>query len=116
MRPLSDQKDANDFQNGSLESIGTGAGSGEKMVNHEKGRGLRSPSAAARMRRYRTRRRAGTICVTIELEKAEVDALIRKGFLNREMRNNATAVRDALYRFYAAHWVEYHKLSQARYA
>jgi hypothetical protein len=70
-------------------------------------------AAAERLRRHRQRRRDGFLCVTIELSKAEIDTLIRRGFLERETRNNPRAVRDALYAFYATHWVEYTTLRQA---
>jgi hypothetical protein len=59
-----------------------------------------APSAAAeRMRRHRERRRDGLRCLTIELRETEIDTLIRNGFLNREMRNNQFAIRDALHSF-----------------
>jgi hypothetical protein len=58
------------------------------------------PSAAARrMRRHRERRRDGLRCMTIELRETEVAALIRKGFLNEEARNNRRAVVSAFYGF-----------------
>jgi hypothetical protein len=56
------------------------------------------PSAAAeRMRRHRECRRDGLRCLTIELRETEIEALIRKGFLQAEMRNNANAITEALY-------------------
>jgi hypothetical protein len=58
----------------------------------------RSP-AAERMRLHRERRRNGMRCLTIELRETEIDTLIRNGFLNREMRNNQFAIRDALHSF-----------------
>jgi hypothetical protein len=73
----------------------------------------RSP-AAERMRRHRQRRRDGLICLTIELRKSEVDGLARMGFLKPEMRNDVSAIRNALYAFYAEHWIEYRKLRLAR--
>jgi hypothetical protein len=75
----------------------------------------RSPDAE-RMRRYRQRRRSGLRCVTIQLSQTEIGALIRKGFLKSEMRNDESAIRDALYAFYTAHWAEYRRLRQARNA
>jgi hypothetical protein len=56
-------------------------------------------AAAERMRLHRERRRNGMRCLTIELRETEIDALIRNGFLNREMRNNQFAIRDALHSF-----------------
>jgi hypothetical protein len=58
----------------------------------------RSP-AAERMRLHRERRQQGLRCLTIEVRETEIDALIRNGFLNREMRNNQFAIRDALHSF-----------------
>ena len=61
---------------------------------------LRSSAAAAlRMRRHRERRRRAMRCMTIELRETEVTALIRKGFLNEEARNNRRAVKSAFYGF-----------------
>ena len=56
----------------------------------------RSP-AAERMRNYRERRKAGMRCLTIELRETEIDALIRKGFLRVDARNELQAIADALY-------------------
>jgi hypothetical protein len=53
--------------------------------------------AAERMRRHRQRRRNGLRCLTIELYETEVDALIQKGLLNPETRNDSFAVIEALY-------------------
>ena len=56
----------------------------------------RSP-ASERMRRFRQRQRQGLRCLTIQLRETEIDALIRKGLLNAEMRNDPIAVSTALY-------------------
>jgi hypothetical protein len=53
---------------------------------------LSSAPAAERMRRFRKRRRGGRRCVHVEINLAEVEALIRKRYLNNETRND----RDAL--------------------
>ena len=53
--------------------------------------------AAARMRRFRDRRRHALRCLTIEIREREVDTLIEKGLLNREMRHDREAVCDAIY-------------------
>ena len=53
--------------------------------------------AAARMRLHRDRRRQGLRCLTIEIREREVDNLIEKGLLKREMRYDPGAVCDALY-------------------
>ena len=52
-----------------------------------------------RMRLYRDRRRKKLRCLTIELRETEIDTLIRNGYLNREMRNDQIAIRDAMHRF-----------------
>jgi hypothetical protein len=59
---------------------------------------VRSP-AAERMRLHRERRRNGMRCLTIELRETEIEALIREGLLKLETRNDASAVREALYTF-----------------
>ena len=57
-------------------------------------------SAAERMRRHRQRKRDGLRSLTIEVREAEIDALIRSGFLEKGSRNNANAVAQALYRVF----------------
>jgi hypothetical protein len=58
-----------------------------------------SSSAAARMRRHRERRRDGLRCLTIELRATEIDALIQKGMLKSDTRNNLRAIKEALYAY-----------------
>ena len=53
--------------------------------------------AAERMRRHRQRRRDGLRCLTIELHEAEVDLLVQEEFLKTEMRNDSSAIIEALY-------------------
>jgi hypothetical protein len=54
-------------------------------------------TAAERMRRHRQRRRHGLRCLVIELRETEIDVLIRKRLLKPEMRNDTSAIIDALY-------------------
>ncbi|MGC1358544.1 MAG: hypothetical protein WA851_22625 [Xanthobacteraceae bacterium] len=56
--------------------------------------------AAARMRRHRERRRDGLRCMNIELRATEIDALIDRGFLKPETRNDAKSIIEALYAFF----------------
>jgi hypothetical protein len=56
-------------------------------------------AAAERMRLHRERRRLGLRCLTIELRETELDALIRRGLLRADMRNDPSAVTKALYAF-----------------
>jgi hypothetical protein len=56
-------------------------------------------AAAERMRLHRERRRQGLRCFLIELRETEIDALIRKGLLKPETRNDPNAVSVALYAF-----------------
>jgi hypothetical protein len=51
------------------------------------------------MRRHRERRRDGLRCLTIEVRETEIDALIRKGLLRAEMRNDQNAVSEAPYAY-----------------
>jgi hypothetical protein len=53
-------------------------------------------TAAERMRRYRARRRAGFRCLTIELHRTEIDALVHRGLLRADERDHEGAVIDAL--------------------
>lgn len=57
-----------------------------------------APSLAAeRMRRHRQRRHDGMRCLVLEIRATEIDALIRKGLLKAEMRNDVNAIREGLY-------------------
>ncbi len=53
--------------------------------------------AAERMRRHRERRRDGMRCLIVELHQTEIDALVRRGLLRAETRNDQNAIADALY-------------------
>jgi hypothetical protein len=55
--------------------------------------------AAQRMRDHRERKKSGMRCFMIELRSTEIDALIRKGFLKADTRNDTSAVVDAIYSF-----------------
>jgi hypothetical protein len=59
----------------------------------------RSP-AAERMRLHRERKKNGMRCVMIELRETEIEALIRKGFLKADARNDTQAIIDALYSYF----------------
>ena len=55
-------------------------------------------AAAERVRLHRQRRKEALRCLTIELRETEVDALIRRGLLKADARNDRLAVMNALYR------------------
>jgi hypothetical protein len=55
--------------------------------------------AAIRMRRHRERRKNASRCLTIELRDTEVAALIRKGLLKEDARNDLRALKAAFYGF-----------------
>lgn len=74
------------------------AGGGASVTSETASSSPSSP-AALRMRRFRERRRDGLRCVTIELRETEVTALIRKGLLRDEARNDLPAVTRAFYGF-----------------
>jgi hypothetical protein len=57
-------------------------------------------SAAERMKLHRERKKKGMRCLTIELRETEIDALIRKGFLKADTRNDAEAITDGLYAYF----------------
>jgi hypothetical protein len=59
-----------------------------------------APSAAAeRIRLHRERRRKGLRCLIVDLRETEIDALIQRGLLKPDTRNNRRAVSQALYAF-----------------
>ena len=71
-------------------------------LNHSKNKSAASARAAERMRAHRERRKQGLRCLTVELRETEIDALISKGLLTTEKRNNTSAVADALYEYLEA--------------
>ena len=64
------------------------------------GPGPRRSPAAERMRRHRERRREGLRCLAIELRETEIDVLVQKGLLKADARNDACAVREAMYQYF----------------
>jgi hypothetical protein len=56
--------------------------------------------SAARMRRYRQRRRSGLRCLTVELRDSEIDMLVCKALLKPEMRNDKNAITRALHEYF----------------
>ena len=57
---------------------------------------VRSPSTAAeRMRSYRQRRRRKWQSVRIEIAAAEIDALVKRGYLDPKNRDDLTAIGEA---------------------
>jgi hypothetical protein len=57
---------------------------------------LSSAPAAERMRRYRKRRRKGIRCVNVQIHVTEIDALIRKKYLEQQSRDDLKAVEYAI--------------------
>jgi hypothetical protein len=53
-------------------------------------------ASVERMRRHRERRRKGLTCVTIPLPQAQINGLIRRGWLPRAERADRTAIGNAL--------------------
>ncbi len=58
-----------------------------------------APSSAGRTRRYRLRRREGRLIVSVEIELADVNVLLQRGYLSEANRNDLTAIHDAMYLF-----------------
>jgi hypothetical protein len=56
--------------------------------------------ATKRMRQHRERKKSGMRCVLIELRATEIDALIKKKFLNADVRNDKGEITDALYAYF----------------
>jgi hypothetical protein len=48
------------------------------------------------MKRLRERRRQGTRCVTVALDRSERDALVVRGYLSEEERDNGAAIEKAI--------------------
>jgi hypothetical protein len=53
-------------------------------------------SSAQRMRVHRKRRRRGMRCARIQVHVTEIDALIRKGYLDLNSRDDGDAVEAAI--------------------
>jgi hypothetical protein len=48
------------------------------------------------MTRHRERRRQGTRCVTVDVGQSERAALVVRGYLSEEERDNANAIKKAI--------------------
>ena len=48
------------------------------------------------MARHRKRRRQGTHCVTVDVSQSERDALVVRGYLSEEDRDNGAALKKAI--------------------
>jgi hypothetical protein len=55
-----------------------------------------SRSSAARTRRHRQRRRQGTRCVVVDVNQGELAALVVRGYLPEEERDNGAAIKKAI--------------------
>jgi hypothetical protein len=53
-------------------------------------------SSAHRSRRHWERRRQGTRCVTVDVNQSECDALVVRGYLSEEDRDNGAAIKKAI--------------------
>jgi hypothetical protein len=73
----------------------------EFRVFHD--RNIEPSQAAVRMRRSRKRRRDGLRLLRVELRETEIDALVDKGLLKPDARNNRNAVLMAIYGFFERH-------------
>ena len=54
-----------------------------------------SPSTE-RSRRYRQRRRQGTRCITVDVTESEIAALVARGYLPEEARDDPVAIKAAI--------------------
>jgi hypothetical protein len=55
-----------------------------------------SQSSTARARRHRERRRQGTRCVTVDVSQGERNALVVRGYLSEEERDDGVAIKKAI--------------------
>ena len=58
-----------------------------------------SKTSARRMRLHRARRQKGLRCLTVELREREVEALVAKGLLPSNSRDDTPAIRKALFSY-----------------
>jgi hypothetical protein len=56
---------------------------------------LSSTPAAERMRQYRRRRRLKRLVVSVELEPAEIETFVKRGYLDPKDRENFGAIQEA---------------------
>ena len=92
-------------QNGPQETEGPGAA---RTATGAKGLQQKPPPsepehlspAAERMRLHCERRRKGLRCLTIEVRETEIDALVRMALLKPEMRNDPSAISEAIYEYF----------------
>ena len=52
-----------------------------------------------RVRLHRERRRRGLRCLMIEIRDREIDALVRRGLLDDEKRDDTAAIRAAFHQY-----------------
>ena len=52
--------------------------------------------APTRMTRHRERRRQGTRCITVDVSQSERDALVVRGYLPEEERENGAAIKKGI--------------------
>lgn len=83
-------------ENLSKSDIATRSPEGRGVAELQHGTTQPASTAAERMRLSRQRRRHGLRCITIELRAAEIDALVSRGLLDAEKRDDAAAISAAL--------------------
>jgi hypothetical protein len=55
-----------------------------------------APSSTERSRRHRQRRRRGTRCITVDVNEGEIAALVARGYLPEEARDDPLAIKAAI--------------------
>jgi hypothetical protein len=80
------------------------ADSGLPKPSKRDGRGKKMATAAAeRMRIARARRKKGYRCIVVEIHDGEIDALVRRGLLERADAEDPGSIQAALYRLFERH-------------
>jgi hypothetical protein len=53
-------------------------------------------SSAERTRRHRKRKRQGTRCITVDVSESEIAAMVARGYLQGEERDDAAQIKKAI--------------------
>lgn len=69
-------------------------------------------SSSHRMTLHRARQKRGLRYIGLEVRDTEISELVRRGLVAEQDRNDCTAIRDAIYRFFDTHLSTRHGAAQ----